>query len=329
MRIFVRPSSSAEPHHDDRFSPRTANGRLMQIRLLQYFVTLASEQHFARAAQICGVTQPTLSSGIVALEEQLGKRLVVREHRFMGLTPEGEAVLPWAQQLVADYMGMQKAAEMARGPLRGELRLGAIPASLPATGYLAKAVCSAHPELTIAVHSLTSREIERGLAAFELDAGLTYLDHEPPANVISVPLYAEQYMFVARAGEEAGERETITWSEAVAEPLCLLHRGMQNRRILDAYLASRGLTPQPQAIADSYVTLFAMVQSGGFATIIPDSYAALVSDLGWATVLPFADPFPPSRIGLVVLDRSPIGPLAKELLAIGQALRLPPFAIPL
>ncbi|ARS26170.1 LysR family transcriptional regulator [Sphingomonas sp. KC8] len=302
---------------------------LMQIRLLQYFVTLASEKHFARAAQICGVTQPTLSSGIAALEEQLGKRLVVREHRFMGLTLEGEAVLPWAQQLVADYTGLQKAAEMARGPLRGELRLGAIPASLPVTGHLAKAICDKHPELAIAVHSLTSREIERGLAAFELDAAVTYLDHEPPANVISVPLYTEQYMYIGRAIGRGERGCPISWAQAVAGPLCLLHRGMQNRRILDAHLAARGLTPQPKATSDSYVALFAMVQSGGFATIIPDTYAALVSDLDWAEVRPFADPFPPSRIGLVMLDRSPVGPLAKELLSIGQALALPsPFARP-
>lgn len=297
----------------------------MQIRLLEYFVALANERHFARAAQACSVTQPTLSSGIAALEQQLGKRLVIRERRFMGLTPEGEAMLPWARQVIAAYEGMGQAVEAISGPLRGEVRLGVIPAALPATGGLVKAVCRRHPELTINVRSLTSRQIEQGLAAFDLDAGLTYLDHEPPANVISVPLYVEHYMFVARAGSRFDRCETADLAEVVREPLCLLHQGMQNRRILDVHLATRGLTPRPHAIADSYVALLAMVESGGFATIIPDSYAALVSGLAWARVIPFAEPFPPSRIGLVVLDRSPLGPLAGALLGVARG---PDFGLP-
>lgn len=299
----------------------------MQIRLLEYFVALANEQHFARAAQICSVTQPTLSSGIAALEQQLGKRLVIRERRFMGLTPEGEAMLPWARQVIAAHQEMEQAVEAVAGPLRGELRLGVIPAALPATGMLAKAVCRLHPKLTVAVRSLTSRQIEHGLAAFDLEGGLTYLDHEPPANVISVPLYAERYMFVTRSGSRFDRCPTADLAEVVGEPLCLLHQGMQNRRILDVHLAARGLIARAQAIADSYVALLAMVESRGFATIIPDSYAALVSPLSWARVIPFTEPFAPSRIGLVVLDRSPIGSLANALLMVAQGLDVPsPFA---
>jgi DNA-binding transcriptional LysR family regulator len=75
----------------------------MQVRHLAYFVTLAREKHFARAAEACHITQPTLSAAINKLEEDLKIRLVVREHRFIGLTPEGEKVLRWAQQTLSDY----------------------------------------------------------------------------------------------------------------------------------------------------------------------------------------------------------------------------------
>jgi DNA-binding transcriptional LysR family regulator len=258
------------------------------------------------------------------LEEQLGKRLVLRDRRFIGLTPEGQAMLPWAQQLVAAFEGMSHAVEAAQGPLHGEFRLGVIPASTLAGGYLASALLRQHPQLRISVRTLTSREIERGLAGFELDAGLTYLDHEPPAQVLSVPLYAETYMFVAPDGTGVAERGRISWREAVETPLCLLHQGMQNRRILDARLAERGLALRPQLTADSYVALLAMVRAGGFATIVPDSYAAMLPDMDWARLIPFSDPVPPSRIGLIVLDRSPAGPLAGAALAVARDLRLPP-----
>lgn len=300
----------------------------MQLRLLDYFVALAREKHFARAAEACNVTQPTLSAGIAALEEQVGKRLVHRERRFIGLTPEGHAMLPWAQQLIATYEGMSHAVETARGPLRGALRLGAIPASAPVIGYLARTLAASYPEVSFSIRSLTSREIEHGLANFELDAGLTYLDHEPLAHVVSVPLYAERSMFVARRGMGFDDRDSIAWSEVLDTPLCLLHQGMQNRRILDAHLAARGLTLHPRAVADSYVALLAMVESGGFTTIMPDSYGTLVTPLEWARLLPFSEPVPRSRIGLIVADRTPLAPLALAALSVAGTLRLPPSFAP-
>jgi DNA-binding transcriptional LysR family regulator len=76
-------------------------------RHLSYFVTLASEKHFARAAELCHVAQPTLSAAIRKLEEDLGVRLVLRNHRFVGLTPEGEKVLAWSRQILTDYNSLR------------------------------------------------------------------------------------------------------------------------------------------------------------------------------------------------------------------------------
>lgn len=72
------------------------------IDKLQMFIALANERHFRRAAETCGVTQPTLSSAIRQLEDQLGVQLVFRGSRFQGLTPEGQRVLDWARRIVGD-----------------------------------------------------------------------------------------------------------------------------------------------------------------------------------------------------------------------------------
>lgn len=295
----------------------------MQLRLVRYFLAVAQERHFARAAAICNVSQPTLSAGLVALEEQLGKRLVDRDRRFIGLTAEGEAALPWARQIIAACDNMARVAEAADGPLRGELRLGAIPASMPVTGYLIRALLAAHPQLTVSVRSMTSRAIERELAGFELDVGITYLDHEPPANMLTVPLYAEKYLFVRSAGGHRPGGTSIGWAEATSYLLALLHQGMQNRRILDALVAERGLSLTPKVTADSYVALLAMVQDGDFATIIPSSHAAILSGIDWATILPFDEPERGSRIGLIVPDKAPITAIAGAAIAIGSRLQLP------
>jgi DNA-binding transcriptional LysR family regulator len=198
--------------------------------------------------------------------------------------------------------------------------LAAIPAALPLVGLFAEVLLAQNPGLTLSVRSATSREIERSLNAFECDAGLTYLDHEPPGNVLSVALHAERYLFVTRAGAGFEGRGAITWEDAVTQPLCLLHQGMQFRRILDSRVKAQGLAIAPRAVADSYVALLDMVRSGGFSTIVPDTYAHLLEGLDWARFLPFEGESERRRIGLVVMNRAPLGLLASAGLAAAREL---------
>jgi DNA-binding transcriptional LysR family regulator len=79
----------------------------MFLRHLCYFVTLAREKHFARAAEACHISQPTLSAAIRKLEDDLEVRLVIRGHRFLGLTAEGDLMLAWAQRILKDYDGLR------------------------------------------------------------------------------------------------------------------------------------------------------------------------------------------------------------------------------
>lgn len=294
----------------------------MQTRLVEYFLALHRERHFGRAAASCNVSQPTLSAGIATLEAQLGKRLIARDRKYAGLTPEGEAILPWARQLVAAADALEQVAGTAHGPLKGELRLGAIPASMPATGFLVEAIRARFPELNVQLRALTSRQIERELAAFELDAGITYLDFEPPAHALAVPLYSERSQLVsAKDGIAVPERPD--WHDLAALPLCLLHQGMQNRRILDARLAALGLALRPIVTADSYIALLAIVRQGHLCSIMPDNHALLLQGLDWAKITPLPETGEPNRVGVIVSDRTPMGPLAQGVLGIARDLRLP------
>ena len=293
----------------------------MQIRHLEYLVALEREGHFARAAMACNVSQPTLSAGLAALEEQLGVRLIDRDRRYLGPTAEGRAVIPWAQEMLAAHANMIAAAGIGKGPLKGALRIGVIPAAMPAIGPFARALTQAHAAVTLDIRSLTSREIEAALAAFRIDAGITYLDHEAPAQSDATPLYAERPMLVVAAGHPLAALASIGFAQALEQPVCLLDQVMQNRRILDEHLAQLGLRAAPLATATSYVALLAMAQSGRFATIMPDSYRALLPD--WARVVPFAAPVYASRIGLIVSSRAPRSPLAEAAEAVARRIALP------
>ena len=293
----------------------------MQIRFLEYLVALDQERHFARAAQRCNVSQPTLSAGLVALEEQLGTRLIDRDRRFKDLTPEGKAVLPWAQQMVANFHGLTAAARSVDGPLTGVIRIGVIPAAMPAAGFLAKALLAIHPDLNISFRSLTSAAIVRDLATFEIDAGISYLDTEAPHHLTSVALYAERPVFLVSKSYPQTVKNRISFQEALDHPLCLLHGGMQNRRILDALLLQANLVANPIATADSYETLLAMAASNRFATILPDSYVSLVPE--WANVIPFSSSFEASPVGLIVSNRAPLSLMGKAALDAAATLVMP------
>jgi DNA-binding transcriptional LysR family regulator len=234
----------------------------VQLRQLEYVIALARERHFGRAAAACHVSQPSLSGGIRALEAELGVPIVVRGRSYGGLTPEGERVVAWAHRLLADAEGLREDLASMRGALTGRLRLGAIPTALPIASALSATVAALHPGLSITVLSLASREIERQLLEFEIDAGITYLDNESLHGVRGVPLAQERYVLYAHHDSPEAARTSMTWHEAADLPLCLLTQTMQNRRIIDAAFTTAGSSPSPRIESDDIVPLWEHVADG-------------------------------------------------------------------
>ena len=99
----------------------------MTLTELRYIVTLAQEQHFGHAAERCHVSQPTLSTQIRKLEDELGVALVERAPRKVMLTAVGQDVVQLARRIVADVEQMKEAARRSRDPESGSLRLGVFP----------------------------------------------------------------------------------------------------------------------------------------------------------------------------------------------------------
>ena len=200
----------------------------MLLKHLQYLTTLARERHFARAASVCGVTQPTLSAGIKQLEEQLGLLVVQRGQRFEGLTAAGERVLAWAQRITADAESLEQEASRLRQVLQGRLRIGVVPTALPAIPTLASPLAQKYPGVSLTVIADPSVDIQAGLDQFRFEAGITYLDNEPLSRVRGIPLYREQYLLVTPAGGPLASKRRVSWKEAASLPLCLLTPDMQN-----------------------------------------------------------------------------------------------------
>jgi DNA-binding transcriptional LysR family regulator len=284
------------------------------IDKLQMFIALARERHFGRAAESCGVTQPSLSSAIRQLEEQLGVQLVHRGSRFQGLTPEGQLVLDRATAIVADVRALRDEMQAARHGLTGHLRLGVIPTALPMVAELTRPFLARHPNVTIAILSRTSIEILAGLDRLELDAGITYLDNEPLGRVAQVPLFTEYYRLLCAPGTALAGRSRVTWAEAAEVPLCLLTGDMQNRRIVNQHLAEAGARASASIESNSTIALVSHVLTGAWASIVPKRLADLFATGGRLVSIPLVDPEAEHVVGLIAPRRDPQTPVLAALI---------------
>lgn len=285
----------------------------MLVRHLSFFVTLAREQHFARAAEACNVTQSTLSAAIRKLEEDLQVALVLRNQRFIGLTVEGDHLLAWARQILTDYDSLREDLLGLRTGLRGTLRLGVIPAAMGTIGFLTTRFREAHPEALIEIRSLSSREIQKGLDCFEIEAGLTYLENEPLDRVRRLPLYHEHYILAMGANHALAGRRCVSWAEAAEQRLCLLSNDMQNRRILDNLAASLSLTLRPMVVSNSFLGVCAHLRQEDFASIVPHTFRHLFGGTPDLVMIDLIEPLHRQAVGLVLSDRNPLPPMAAAL----------------
>jgi len=285
------------------------------IDKLEMFIALANERHFGRAAEVSGVTQPTLSSAIRQLEDQLGVQLVFRGSRFQGLTPEGQRVLDWGRRIVGDMRAMKDEMRSVRTGLSGNLRIGVIPTAMPMVAGLTGPFTQKHPNVRVTLLSRTSAEILAGIENLDLDAGITYLDNEPLGRVAQVPLYHEFYRLLCAKGSPLADRESVGWAEVAEQPLCLLTGDMQNRRIVNQHLAEAGAKAAPQIESNSTIALTAHVMTGRWASVVPRELALMFAGGGQVRAIPIISPEVEHLVGLIAARRDPLTPVLAALIA--------------
>ena len=285
------------------------------IDKLEYLLALARERNFSRAAETCGVTQPTFSAGIKQLEDTLGVMLVQRTSRFLGFTAEGERVLDWARTIVADARAMRAEVQTLKKGVSGHLKIAAIPTALAMVSALTTPFRARHPNVKFTILSRTSIEALSMLENLEVDAAMTYIDNEPLGRMRAVPLYREQYRLLTSADSPLGDHDKVTWAEVGKIPLCLLTPDMQNRRIIDGLLHAAGAHPEPTLESNSMIVLFSHVRTGRWASVMPERLAETLGLTERLRSIPIVDPEVVHEIGLVVPPREPTSPLVAALVA--------------
>ncbi|HWF27977.1 MAG TPA: LysR family transcriptional regulator [Mycobacterium sp.] len=298
----------------------------MLFRQLEYFVAVAQERHFARAAEKCYVSQPALSAAIAKLERELNVTLINRGHSFEGLTPEGERLVVWAKRILAEHDAFKAEVHAVRSGITGTLRLGTVPTASTTASLVLSAFCSAHPLVKVQINSrLAATELYRRLREFELDAAIVHSASEGAHDVDLVALYEERYVLLSSADMLPSGASTLAWRDAAQLPLALLTADMRDRQIIDEAFAGHGITVTPQVETDSVASLFAQVASGNWACIVPHTWL-WTSPLGAEIrAVEMVDPVLKAEIALATNSAGPGSPVARALTASAQQLGLDEF----
>ena len=201
----------------------------MLFRQLEYFVAVAREKHFARAAEACYVSQPALSASIAKLERELNVTLINRGHNYQGLTPEGERLVLWAKRILCEQEAFKDAVASVQSGITGTLRLGTEPTASTTLALPVAAYCSAHPGARVEVDTrVSTTELRRQLLEFELDVAIAHFAHEDRAGLHVVPLYEEKYVVLASADRLPPGTDVMTWADAAQLPLRLIDPRYEN-----------------------------------------------------------------------------------------------------
>ena len=268
---------------------------LPSVRQLRYFVALAEQLHFRKAAEAIYVTQPTLSAGIKELESTLGITLFERDKTKVRLTTAGDAVLARARSLVAQAQDLVEIAHGLADPLAGTFRLGAIPTIAPfLLPTILPVLRTTFPKLELYLREDLTERLVQALEVGELDAVLLALPY-PTEQLVVREIMRDEFWFVAREDDAQPEDEKIAVDRIPVDRLLLLEEGHCLR---DHAIAACGRDARGRRSLDatSLFTLLQMVEGGLGVTLLPE--IALKSGLLKNTHLlarPFAGAKPPAR----------------------------------
>ena len=290
----------------------------MNLRALNYLVKLAELQHFSKAAEACFVSQPTLSTQIRKLEEELGVQLVERAPRHVQLTPIGKEIAERARHVLRDIEQIRSAARRSRDPETGTLRLGIFPTLAPyLLPHVVPGIRRRFPQLKLQLSEEKTSEILRLLEIGELDAGLMALPIDDDSLDREV-LFEEPFLLAMPLNHPLADQAQVRLRDLVDSELLLLEDGHCLRDQALEVCALAGARERVDFHATSMETLRQMVAAEVGVTLMPVmAVRPPIPATDNIALRPFADSSPSRTIGLFWRKSSPLkslmAPLAKCL----------------
>jgi len=271
----------------------------IELRHLRYFLAVAEESHFTRAAAKLHVTQPTLSHQIRELEGQLNLPLFDRIGRRVKLTAAGEMLLPHARRVVRELTDAQAALEELHGLKRGVLKVGIVQTvNACVIPEIVARFGAAHPGIQIACGEMAVADIETDLESGKLDLGISFL---PPARkaLEGQPLFTEELVLVVAADHALAKRRRLHLRDLANHPMALLAQQYCTRQLIDRSMADAAIQPEVRVEMNSVDSILSTVKRTQLVTILP-TLALCQRDSGLKAI-GLIEPTPRRGVGLLWL----------------------------
>lgn len=269
---------------------------------LEYVMSVHKLGHFGKAAELCGVTQPTLSMQIQKLEDDLGVVIFDRSKKPILLTKEGERLV---EQIQAVLFEARKLEDMVRAggdgaQVRGDLIVGVIPTIAPyVLPRLLPVLDRKFPDVELKILELQTHRIIEALGTDEIDVGLLATPVKIP-KIIEYPLYFEPFYVFCRKDHELAKMKRVKYTSLKFEDIWLLEEGHCLRHQIMDVCSVKGRSSSKRRFhfeSGSLETIKSLVNSYGGYTLLPQ---LATTGLGKDTqLIPFERPIPAREIGLV------------------------------
>jgi LysR family transcriptional regulator, transcription activator of glutamate synthase operon len=273
----------------------------MDLRQLRCFHAVARHRHFTRASEELGLSQSSVSHHIRQLELAIGVELFVRTSRTVRLTRAGEALLPRAQEIVAQLDAAESEMRQFTGLVRGRIVLGTMralgPIQLP---ELLRSFSEHYPGIDVAMRENTTERMIDMLTAGELDAAFIQLPDALPSGMVCEVLHVEDFVLVVGPDHPLARREEVELSALAKEDFIMFSRGTGIDTALRAACEQAGFEPHAKYESSALQTVRALAASGLGVAMLPRSFA---EDEAAARIIRVAAPTPIRRVALAWTDR--------------------------
>lgn len=241
----------------------------MELRQLEYFVAVAEERHFTRAAQRMLVSQSGLSASVRSLERELGAALFTRTTRSVELTGAGRALLAEATRTLAAARAAGDAVAAVQGLLRGSLSVGSEQCVNVDVGALLARFRAEHGNVEIRLRQAGSAVMAQHVADGRLDLAFVTLPGPPPEGVRLLPLTSEPMVLLCEPGHRLAGEPYVEWEQLGDETFVDWHQDWGARQLTDQAFAASGTSRRVGIEVYDVHTLIDMVRHGLGIAVVP------------------------------------------------------------
>jgi len=270
----------------------------MELHQLRYFVAVADEGNFSRAAAKVRVAQPSLSQQIRKLEAEIGQPLFDRLPRSVVLTEAGRCLLEYARQILASIDDARRSVDELKGKIAGDVAVGAIPTVAPyVLPELVITFQKHYPDVTLHIVEDATAGITRRIEAGELDVALASTCQQSPTLRVEL-LGKEPLLALVPEGHPLAKQTVITFDDLKSQRFLLLHEMHCLSQQVHHLLESRRLLPEVALAGSQLSTIANMVAAGIGVSIVPQMMVKHHATPGCVS-LPFAPPVPERELNVL------------------------------